>query len=395
MDNVRRLWLVALAGLLLLGSGANQQGGQIGYGETVEGRITGEDGERWTFNGREGDEVRIDMRSDDIDAYVELLDEDDSYLAGNDDTIGSDARIQAYVLPATGSYTIVAMSYFTDETGLYAITLERTGVGVELVTGGGELGYGDSVRAQVSDEYGDEWTFEGEAGDQVRISMSSPAIDSYLELLAPDGSYILGDEDSGSEFNALIDGYVLPESGTYTIVATGLGQTGQYALSLERTATSVELTVGGGPVQFGQTVSGTLITDLGDTWTFDGGRGDVVRITMRSEEFDTFLELWGPDGNLIADNDDAYEETNAVIENIWLPRDGTYSIVARAFSSETGEYELELERQNTAIAGNELLIAGGILGGVLLCLLGLGVGLLLGVLLARSPRPPADPNWQP
>ncbi|MBN2472406.1 MAG: PPC domain-containing protein [Anaerolineae bacterium] len=69
------------------------------------------------------------------------------------------------------------------------------------------------------------YTLEGAAGDVIAISMTaiSQGLDSYLELLLPDGSIAVSDDDSGGSLNALIGPYTLPEDGTYTIRATRFG----------------------------------------------------------------------------------------------------------------------------------------------------------------------------
>src|SRR5690606_32602200 len=81
------------------------------------------------------------------------------------------------------------------------------------------------------------------------------------------------------------------------------------ALGLALTAL-VTLLAGLAPAQgsqglrYGQTIDDAVTTRLGDTWTFQGCAGDVITVTMRSTEFDTFLELTGPLGPdpLVADD---------------------------------------------------------------------------------------------
>ena len=83
------------------------------------------------------------------------------------------------------------------------------------------------------------YSFEGTAGDVIAISMTAtmPMLDSYLELLLPDGSSAMVDDDSGGNLNSLLGPYFLPQDGTYTVRATRFGQaeggsTGPYSLLL-------------------------------------------------------------------------------------------------------------------------------------------------------------------
>ncbi len=70
------------------------------------------------------------------------------------------------------------------------------------------------------------YTLEGSAGDVIVITMtaSRQGLDSYLELVRPDGSIAVSDDDSGGSLNSLIGPYALPEDGTYTIRATRFGR---------------------------------------------------------------------------------------------------------------------------------------------------------------------------
>jgi hypothetical protein len=83
------------------------------------------------------------------------------------------------------------------------------------------------------------YTFEGEAGDTITISMWAvdPGLDSYLILMLPDGTEIARDDDSGGNLNSLIGPFSLPEDGAYTVKATRFGgldgsSTGGFELQL-------------------------------------------------------------------------------------------------------------------------------------------------------------------
>jgi serine protease Do len=89
----------------------------------------------------------------------------------------------------------------------------------------GDLGAGDR----------DRWTFTGAAGQVVTIRMTSQSIDPYLELLGPDGTQLIFNDDGAGYPNALIEAFELPTAGTYTIVARSFGdsRSGPYVLSLD------------------------------------------------------------------------------------------------------------------------------------------------------------------
>jgi hypothetical protein len=93
-------------------------------------------------------------------------------------------------------------------------------------------------------------------------------------------------------------------------------------------------------ISIGETAEHTIGTAGGDRWLFEGEEGQTVIITMDAE-FDTYLELYDEDGQLVAENDD-FDGLNSQIGPLDLPADGTYTIVARSFSGDTGSYELSV-----------------------------------------------------
>ena len=86
---------------------------------------------------------------------------------------------------------------------------------------------------------GELWSFEGSEGQEVtiRLTADSPSLDPYLTLFAPDGEIIAenDDIDLGVDVNSLLEGIILPESGSYIIVARGLDESsvGPYTITLE------------------------------------------------------------------------------------------------------------------------------------------------------------------
>lgn len=99
-------------------------------------------------------------------------------------------------------------------------------------TANGQLATND---CQLSDQsYWDAFSFTGVVGQQVTITMSSSAFDTYLFLLRPDGETdVAQDNDSGGGTNARIT-FTIDEAGTWFVIANSLtaAQFGTYTLSL-------------------------------------------------------------------------------------------------------------------------------------------------------------------
>ena len=91
-----------------------------------------------------------------------------------------------------------------------------------------------------SGSYADRYTFSGTAGQQVAVSMSSTQFDTYLFLLAPNGTTAAFDDDGGggittnSRIPATSGFLSLPATGTYTIEATSFtaDAIGSYTVAL-------------------------------------------------------------------------------------------------------------------------------------------------------------------
>lgn len=113
----------------LTASSASTSSGALAAGATVQGRLqsgdatlgSGEYFDRYTFSGRRGETVALEMTSDDVDSYL-IVQAPGGAQQDNDDA-GDDthnARVR-WVLPETGAYTVRATSYAARETGGYAL----------------------------------------------------------------------------------------------------------------------------------------------------------------------------------------------------------------------------------------------------------------------------------
>jgi len=75
--------------------------------------------------------------------------------------------------------------------------------------------------------------------------------------------------------------------------------------------------------------------------TFAGRAKEQIVVELSSEEFDTYLILKSPNGEVIAENDDGLSGTNSTIV-ITLPTTGTYTILANTYGAGVmGSYRLE------------------------------------------------------
>jgi hypothetical protein len=103
---------------------------------------------------------------------------------------------------------------------------------------GSRIGYGGQVtdRLRIGDRC--RYTFAGERGDVVTITMRrlGGRLDPRLELQDPDYVVVAENEDYGDSRDSQIRSYMLEREGTYTIVAGAYNDegAGQFELALRR-----------------------------------------------------------------------------------------------------------------------------------------------------------------
>ncbi|MFO7892567.1 MAG: caspase family protein [Longimicrobiales bacterium] len=204
----------------------------------------------WTLSLGSETDVDIQLTSSDFDTYLMLNAGTPGsigrQLASDDDGgTGTDSRIAGTLEP--GSYVIAVNSYGAGAMGSYELTVGGTpdgagGTGAaqgRLQAGGTVSGRLTSSAPTLEDgSHYHLWQFDGEAGQQVTITLTSDDFDSYLMLVrgmsvGPDGA-LAHDDDGAGGLNSRIT-FTLPETGTYSAVANsyGAGSTGAYEIRFQ------------------------------------------------------------------------------------------------------------------------------------------------------------------
>ena len=113
------------------------------------------------------------------------------------------------------------------------------------------------------------------------------------------------------------------------------------------TQTAFALTSSVTRIEYGQSITGQVQTEEGDTWAFNGSAGDIVTISLENTgDLDPFLDLNDSRGRTLVSDDDSGNNLNSLIANYTLPRDDIYTIVARGYNGDTGTYSLRLTLVN-------------------------------------------------
>ncbi|MBN1201498.1 MAG: hypothetical protein JXJ20_06545 [Anaerolineae bacterium] len=161
-----------------------------------------------------------------------LYDSEGEIVPHADASAGQPMLRDEWDLPGPGRYTLLVFGAESQSRALRLTVIARP----LPESGGGTIAYGESHSGEIAARgQRDEWVFQGQAGDHVLITMTTPASDGYLELYEPAGRLVTTNDDSYLGHNPSLD-VVLPATGEYTIVARMFDddQTGAYRLALDR-----------------------------------------------------------------------------------------------------------------------------------------------------------------
>lgn len=223
--------------------------------------------------------------------------------------------------------------------------------------GGGTIALGEGVDGSLS-RGGDTYVLEARAGQRVRISLSSPRFDTVLRISGPNGFVAENDDAPGGQsLNSMLEA-VLPADGTYEILVSAFSGQGSGEYRLATMDPTNPAPGGARAVALGEAVTGMLTPndptafsgEYVDYYAFAGRAGQRVTFDLGSEEIDTLLTVYLPDGRQeINDDRNGTADTDSLL-SITLPTDGTYHVAASSFSpGETGRYALTLRETEAGV----------------------------------------------
>ena len=344
--------------------------------------------------------VDLYLRSSEFDVYLIVIDPLGDVVLEVDDTPGEGLDVrETLVPPLTGSYRLVVTSAFPGETGTYQLDIAAHDAAPPVdpprvdPTGVDPTGVAETITGTLrpsddrfeSGEYVNVIERSFEAGAPVELYLRSSEFDVFLAVLSPSGEVVLEVDDTPGEGLDVRETLVPPQTGSYLLVVTSAfpGETGTYLLDIRpvshATAPAGPFAVAPAPEPSGldpfespapprafdpfgapptseaapssETVSGTLRP--GDQTLPSGeylhlieryfSAGVPVELHLRSTEFDVYLAVAAPNGDVLFEVDDTPGEGLDVRETFEPPVTGTYTlIVTSAFPNETGTYLLDI-----------------------------------------------------
>lgn len=343
----------------------------IRFGQDVTGSLTDADPaltgrgpfHAYRFTAKAEKRYIITLDAPDFDALVMVMREvggiTDVVASDDDGGGGMNARLR-FRPPAAGSYIIVAQSLPEDGRGAY--TLRITEMDPPPPPQPRPLAVGQNLQGSITNESAvdddegfpfDVYRIRGN-GERVRIVMRSEDFDTFLALkkvTASGEEEVASDDDGGGGTDSRL---TLVLDGEYRLYARPLANVdrGAYSLTVEEAA-AVQVTQR--PIKIGDAVEG----ELSDTdpeldeggffheYVIDAKAGDNLRITLRSEEFDSYLR-WGTKAGTtfteLASDDDSGGDLDSQLV-VQVDAAGRFVIrVAALGSGDVGPYRLSVER---------------------------------------------------
>jgi hypothetical protein len=204
-------------------------------GEEVQGRIEPTEKDLYTFEGQAGLQVSFFVSSDElghVQMWLTLFDPDGEKMIGSQ-LFGGISLVNV-TLPADGTYTL-QFDVAGEATGAYTLRSYAIPPAEPEPLGFGEEKTGEIAPPTEQDLY----TFQGEAEEEIGISVSSEDMrmaEMWLTLLDPDGEEVARNRGMGS---VSIDRILLPADGLYTLVYDVGGEAlGSYTIHLQHLAPS-------------------------------------------------------------------------------------------------------------------------------------------------------------
>ncbi len=323
-------------------------GGDIEFGQAIQGELQPQGQQYWIFEGNAGQQVSIvaEPQASTFDVILELYGPDGQQLAALDEGFSGDPEvINGLNLTANGEFAILIRS-FSPQGGPYTLSLDESAPDITNFYDAGDLAYGDTRQETLQQQEAHTWFFQGRAGDQIQVRLAplSSNLDLELWLLDSDIRRVAtADQTVAGEQEAL--DFILTRDGQYILFIRDFNsEAGQYEIALS--AAPIATPESAGAVTFGDRVMGAIPTGSSVAWLLSAQAGDVFDLVVEPAEAssDIVLILESPDGIAVLEVDDNSAGQNEQLDDFVVPSGGTWRIILREFFGEPAPYQLALDR---------------------------------------------------
>ncbi|MCB9636701.1 MAG: caspase family protein [Sandaracinus sp.] len=318
-----------------------------------------------------GDALDVVLTSSAFDPVLELTPPGAGTLT-NDDFGGSRTESRLSVLIAeAGVLKVTVTSASAQAAGAYHVVVRRRGAGSAAPTVP-VLAVGTSQEGQLA--AGDETLPDGRFSDRFVVAGGDAGpVELRIEAVGDAVPLAIVLAPGGTPLSASASGvYAISQPGPHRLqmLSPAPGAQAGYRVALSAASRITTPTLArshhqlpqqtvGRAVQVDTPVRGQLgdaddtplpTGEAADLYVFQGAAGQSLRVEHRSDAFDTYLMVIGPDGRHW-ENDDSGGTTSAALD-LDLPVAGTYRIVATAYRAGlSGAYELKVgSERGTTVA---------------------------------------------
>ncbi|MEO0578114.1 MAG: hypothetical protein AAFZ58_05460, partial [Pseudomonadota bacterium] len=332
----------------------------IANGDSMVGNIAviGEV-DSFTFSANAGDRIVFqvgEISGSFLDLRIELFDPNGDSVVLNSGSDSTDVVHQA-LLSGTYEARVDDSSTTPNGTGTYTAYLARVPGSFVVPAGdeGGALANGEIYAGDIELGDIDIWTVDAEAGDTLLFGLgevgAGSGFEPELQLYGPDGALIA--LNSGTNSTDIAHRAVV--AGRYTLLvlesSTDVIGSGSYQLYFAQSAKPFVIPTGddGGALTNGGVQGGAIDSGDIDIWSFEAD--DAVTVLVGLAEvgtgngFEPELQLYGPDGALVASNSGT-DSTDIAVQ---IPTAGTYTLMVQESSTDVvgdGSYSLYFAHVN-------------------------------------------------
>ena len=331
---------VVTTGRMTIGGGSN----------SVSVNTAGKIGLR-LFDGNQGQRIYLDITgvSAQSNAYVNIYNPDGTLLTSVTISFSNANRIDATVLPSTGTYSIMLAPWAT---GTAAATFTLYDVAPDFTSTISPSG--SSVTATLTTPgQNARLTFAGATGQIISLRVTGVTIGSTttVYIFNPNGTTLLSFTINSSS-GGWLDATTLPSPGTYTILADPTTtNTGNATLALYNVVhIAGSITPGGSSVP-------VVINTPGQnaSYTFSGAVGQQISLNVTSVTVaGGTVYIKKPDGTTLTSA--GFGTSGVFIDNTTLPVAGTYTVFVDPSVYNTGNLTLNL--YNTADFTGTISVGG-------------------------------------
>lgn len=205
----------------------------------------------------------------------------------------------------------------------------------------GSLEYGETIRGTIAEGQSSSWSFIGVEGETLDISVTplDEQLDVTVNVTTRSGDSVLEqgpvDDAFGTEE---IRNLTLPASDEYLVVVSGFARaSGEYELQVNEVGAGSSMP----RISLDEPVDGTVLQDQVSDFAYSHGAeaSTVTVIVQPSGELDLVVEIIGPDGNILVQEDSSYGREQVTFA---AEANTDYRIRVRGFAGAAGSFTISL-----------------------------------------------------